>query len=323
MAISAARIHANRMNALRSTGPRTTAGKRRAALNAVKAGLYAKHLVIGALGESQEELASFCRAVIGDLDPRGAVEREVAERIAALLWRLRRPARAETATMAAAIDRLAPDPAVVTGDGVGPAGLLPPDAVPGRMLARVRAELRALPAHVEGHRRALAAVCGEGDVETGAAWAVLDLAADELGWGAMDAPWPALLARLGCPLARLDDIAWSSEQLRGVLGEVACAARRDPDELIGAVAGRLRAAAQAGERRLAELLGEQAALVPLAVATRGRAAAALYADGAVAQSVARAESHLAGELERALDLLWQLQAGRARRGGGEEDQCLP
>ena len=39
---SAAQITANRRNALRSTGPRTAAGKARSCLNARKHGLYAR-----------------------------------------------------------------------------------------------------------------------------------------------------------------------------------------------------------------------------------------------------------------------------------------
>ena len=46
MTVSAAKIEANRRNCLKSTGPRTSAGKDRSRLNAVKHGARAETLVL-------------------------------------------------------------------------------------------------------------------------------------------------------------------------------------------------------------------------------------------------------------------------------------
>jgi hypothetical protein len=87
-------IEANRRNALRSTGPRTEAGKLRSRRNAVRHGLTAE-TVIGAL-EDAEDYSAFEAAIIADYDAQSAVERELVLRLASILWRLRRATAMET-----------------------------------------------------------------------------------------------------------------------------------------------------------------------------------------------------------------------------------
>jgi hypothetical protein len=87
-------IEANRRNALRSTGPKTEAGKEVSRRNAVRHGLTAE-AVIGAL-EDAEDYKAFEAAVIADYDAQSAVERELVLRLASLLWRLRRATAMET-----------------------------------------------------------------------------------------------------------------------------------------------------------------------------------------------------------------------------------
>jgi hypothetical protein len=87
-------IEANRRNALRSTGPKTEAGKEVSRCNAVRHGLTAE-TVIGAL-EDAEDYKAFETAVIADYDAQSAVERELVLRLASLLWRLRRATTMET-----------------------------------------------------------------------------------------------------------------------------------------------------------------------------------------------------------------------------------
>jgi hypothetical protein len=87
-------IEANRHNALKSTGPRTDAGKERSRRNAVRHGLTAE-TVIGLL-EDAEDYRQFEATVIGDYDAQSAVERELVLRLASLLWRLRRATTMET-----------------------------------------------------------------------------------------------------------------------------------------------------------------------------------------------------------------------------------
>jgi hypothetical protein len=87
-------IEANRRNALRSTGPKTEAGKEVSRCNAVRHGLTAE-TVIGVL-EDAEDYKAFEAAVIADYDAQSAVERELVLRLASLLWRLRRATAMET-----------------------------------------------------------------------------------------------------------------------------------------------------------------------------------------------------------------------------------
>ena len=87
-------IEANRRNALKSTGPRTEAGKQASRSNAVRHGLTAE-TVINAL-EDAEDYKAFEAAVIADYDAQSAVERELVLRLASLLWRLRRATKMET-----------------------------------------------------------------------------------------------------------------------------------------------------------------------------------------------------------------------------------
>jgi hypothetical protein len=87
-------IEANCRNALKSTGPKTEAGKRSSRCNAVRHGLTAE-TVIGAL-EDAEDYKTFEAAIIADYDAQSTVERELVLRLASLLWRLRRATTMET-----------------------------------------------------------------------------------------------------------------------------------------------------------------------------------------------------------------------------------
>jgi hypothetical protein len=88
------RVEANRRNALKSTGPRTEAGKLTSRRNAVRHGLTAE-TVIGAL-EDAEDYQAFEAAVSADYDAHSTVERELVLRLASLLWWVRRATTIET-----------------------------------------------------------------------------------------------------------------------------------------------------------------------------------------------------------------------------------
>jgi len=87
-------IEANRRNALKSTGPKTEAGKEQSRRNALRHGLTAE-TVIGLL-EDTDDYRQFEAAVIADYDAQSAIERELVLRLASVLWRLRRATRMET-----------------------------------------------------------------------------------------------------------------------------------------------------------------------------------------------------------------------------------
>ena len=92
---SEAQIAANRLNAQKSTGPKTAAGKARVSQSALWHGLTAASLVV--LDEDEADFDDFHNWLTRDLEPRGTFECSLVERIAVLSWRLRRVAKAEAA----------------------------------------------------------------------------------------------------------------------------------------------------------------------------------------------------------------------------------
>ncbi len=97
-----AQIQANRLNAQKSTGPRTAAGKERASQNALRHGLLAREAVIQ--GEDPEEFEFYREQMLQELTPVGVVEAMLAERVVSLSWRLRRAQRLQNAAFAALDD---------------------------------------------------------------------------------------------------------------------------------------------------------------------------------------------------------------------------
>jgi hypothetical protein len=90
-----AQISANRRNARKSTGPRTTEGKEKASQNALRHGLRARQAVIP--GEDPGEFEAYRKQMLAELAPAGAVESMLAERVVHLSWRLRRAERVQNA----------------------------------------------------------------------------------------------------------------------------------------------------------------------------------------------------------------------------------
>ena len=83
-----ARIHANRLNAQKSTGPNTPQGKAVVSQNALEHGLSARHDVITT--ESQADFDLHRDALLAELHPIGPMESILADRIVSLSWRLKR-----------------------------------------------------------------------------------------------------------------------------------------------------------------------------------------------------------------------------------------
>jgi hypothetical protein len=98
-------LTANRKNALKSTGPKTTEGKARTSMNALKHGLRASSLAVPIL-ENAEDWETHRDLVVRDLSPVGYLETVLSERVAAILWRLGRVVRYESATVTAAINEV-------------------------------------------------------------------------------------------------------------------------------------------------------------------------------------------------------------------------
>jgi hypothetical protein len=100
---SEAQIAANRLNARKSTGPRTPRGKAMMRRNPLRHGLYAAAVVL--FYESEAEFEEFREALAEDFEPQGAEECALVEQIAILRWRLRRASRAEAALVNAEAER--------------------------------------------------------------------------------------------------------------------------------------------------------------------------------------------------------------------------
>ena len=91
--ISNKQLQANRRNAAKSTGPRTSAAKAKVAKNAIKHGLRSRHIVIN--GENQAEFDDFRADLLGGFNPVGPLEQHFADRVIASIWRLNRIGRIE------------------------------------------------------------------------------------------------------------------------------------------------------------------------------------------------------------------------------------
>jgi hypothetical protein len=92
-------LESRRENAQKSTGPRTEAGKRRVALNALKYGRYtgphSMEQSMLLLGEDPHEFHAFRESLIASRQPADAVEQMLLEDIAMLAWKKRRLNRAQ------------------------------------------------------------------------------------------------------------------------------------------------------------------------------------------------------------------------------------
>lgn len=87
----------NQLNAMKSTGPKTAAGKRKSSRNALKHGLTAARVMLK--GEAAAQFKKIEREMLADLAPVGRIEKMLADRIITLTWRLKRAEWMESAVM--------------------------------------------------------------------------------------------------------------------------------------------------------------------------------------------------------------------------------
>jgi hypothetical protein len=85
---TAKQIEANRANALKSTGPRTQAGKSRSSLNALKHGCTAQTMIFP--GEDGTHFHNFHQSYIEDFAPQGALEYSLVQELAHTQWSIAR-----------------------------------------------------------------------------------------------------------------------------------------------------------------------------------------------------------------------------------------
>jgi len=94
---SEAQLAANRINAMKSTGPRTGAGKAAVRLNGIKHGLLSRESLVR--GESEADLVHFGKRLRAQLTPIGELEALLVDRVVSTAWRLRRLIRVEPRSM--------------------------------------------------------------------------------------------------------------------------------------------------------------------------------------------------------------------------------
>ena len=97
-------LEANRTNARHSSGPRSADGKARSSKNALKHGLVSREIVIW--DEDSDQFEILRAGLEADFQPNSTIERELVDRLAGLLWRLRRLPALEAAL-------IEPDPELV------------------------------------------------------------------------------------------------------------------------------------------------------------------------------------------------------------------
>jgi predicted methyltransferase len=104
--ISEQKLNTNRLNAQKSTGPKTPEGKATSRLNAVTHGLYTGDIVINSanLKEDQSQYDQLLTSIFDDLKPDGVFQEFLVTQIANCLRRLRRAVRAETGVINRQLD---------------------------------------------------------------------------------------------------------------------------------------------------------------------------------------------------------------------------
>ena len=103
---SAARIAANQANALKSTGPKTGAGRNASKMNALKHGIFSSEILVRGrhLQENHEELAALHQRMLDAYHPVGVVEEMLVDQLVTTFWRTRRLQKAEAAEIALSVD---------------------------------------------------------------------------------------------------------------------------------------------------------------------------------------------------------------------------
>jgi hypothetical protein len=282
------KLAANRRNALRSTGPRTPYGKAVVSQNGVRHGLLASYPVIPRL-ESAALWHEHRLTTVESFAPIGPVETALAERVALILWRLRRVATFEQDTIHRARERAFGEVLVQHRPLLPLEGVDTIDDVLDR-LTEARTRLRAFQRLANGASDAplagrhadliLTAIAEQLDGFDLDSFSAPDLVPDNVAW--VDVP------------------DWSVERLCRLVEAIAHAAERHPDQLIAAATdaarealNRERAAQRRFDHQVRELRAERALPEP-----------------AHLDRILRYENHLTRQLNQTLTQLRALQQAR-------------
>src|SRR6476660_7150729 len=96
--ISDRKLHANRNNAQKSTGPRTPEGKQRSSRNAATHGLFTDDCLIP--GEDAHDFLGFRYGILASLHPTDPAQLMLADKVVSAQWRLKRLRKTERALYA-------------------------------------------------------------------------------------------------------------------------------------------------------------------------------------------------------------------------------
>ena len=275
------KVAANRANARQSTGPKTARGKAAAKLNALAHGLRAEATPV-LPGEPADVWDAHRAGTVAALAPVGALEADLADRVAALTWRLRRAVAYETAVTAAGVARAAARARGEPDEDDLVTALSSFHRPAARPYATVRTELdaaRANAASAERFRDAFGRLPGLPDdhpVDGGDAFALLLELTGYTPDGdeeAIDIEDRDFLAAVGVPDEWRDDPdwwdGWTAALVRAGAAEIAAEAEGTAPELLARAAREAGQAAVLGRRKVARLEAELAELeAPTAEAER-------------------------------------------------------
>ena len=93
MSVSAAKRAANRLNAQKSTGPRTPEGKANSSRNAITHGIFCRNLLLAS--EEAGEMEALRVEAVNRFKPRDGIEGVLVEQYLCCAWRLKRLRRTE------------------------------------------------------------------------------------------------------------------------------------------------------------------------------------------------------------------------------------
>ena len=114
------RKETSRLNALKSTGPKTPEGKRRSAFNSVTHGAYVQEFILH--GEELSHFQLLMDAHVDSWKPTNPIEETFVFEMVTTLWRFRRQAPAESNLMKIQMQRMLPE-VTEKFDFISPSGL--------------------------------------------------------------------------------------------------------------------------------------------------------------------------------------------------------
>jgi hypothetical protein len=277
-------------------GPQTPEGKEVARWNATRHGISSPAPVVPGL-EKQEDWQEHREAILEYYSPTGALQLELAERVALLTWRLRRVTRYEAQAIAISQEQVEDDfhsresfKASMRGEGIS-ATTHPVDIrFEAAYTKRIERAFRRFPQ--EKPDKILKAEAA-GAIVFGAYIAAKKARGGELDWEALELPGITDDDIYELPAMKVEDV-------RGCIEAFATAASVDPDELFEG------AAYEAGCEARGAAFKKEDMERDLSRKERER----ILPDADTLQKIARYEAHLSRQLYQALHALDILQGRR-------------